>query len=145
MRKLRVPVYDFSVNFRCLCRLFLTVKWWTFVAGFGNFSMENWQVVAVGYGWNCKLAKTTQENNCRIPCLVHGEHSGQPVTQYYCLERHACKTSAHAQGLYFQNGGCECELHDKNTLFELKSNFISIQNFKAGNVKPPGMHWSKDF
>ena len=28
---------------------------------------------------------------------------------------------------------------------ELKSNFISIQNFKAGNVKPPGMHWSKDF
>ena len=27
-------------------------------------------------------------------------------------------------------------------VFELKSNFISIQNFKAGNVKPPGMHWS---
>ena len=30
-------------------------------------------------------------------------------------------------------------------VFELKSNFISIQNFKVGNVKPPGMHWSKDF
>ena len=30
-------------------------------------------------------------------------------------------------------------------VFEQKSNFISIQNFKAGNVKPPGMHWSKDF
>ena len=30
-------------------------------------------------------------------------------------------------------------------VFELKSNFISIQNFKAGNFKPPGMHWSKDF
>ena len=30
-------------------------------------------------------------------------------------------------------------------LFELKSHFISIQHFKAGNVKPPGMHWSKDF
>ena len=30
-------------------------------------------------------------------------------------------------------------------VFELKSNFISIQNFKAGNVKPPGMHQSKDF
>ena len=30
-------------------------------------------------------------------------------------------------------------------VFELKSNFISIQNFKAGIVKPPGMHWSKDF
>ena len=30
-------------------------------------------------------------------------------------------------------------------VFELKSNFISIQIFKAGNVKPPGMHWSKDF
>ena len=29
--------------------------------------------------------------------------------------------------------------------FELKSNFISIQNFKAGNVKPLGMHWCKDF
>ena len=29
--------------------------------------------------------------------------------------------------------------------FELKSNFIRIQNFKAGNVIPPGMHWSKDF
>ena len=33
----------------------------------------------------------------------------------------------------------------KMPVFELKSNFISIQNFKAGNVKPPGMHWSKDF
>ena len=33
----------------------------------------------------------------------------------------------------------------KTPFFELKSNFISIQNFKAGNVKPPGMHWSKDF
>ena len=30
-------------------------------------------------------------------------------------------------------------------VFEQKSNFIGIQNFKAGNVKPPGMHWSKDF
>ena len=30
-------------------------------------------------------------------------------------------------------------------VYELKSNFISIQNFKAGNVKPPGMHWRKDF
>ena len=59
--------------------------------------------------------------------------------------KHACKTSAHVQGLYFQNGGCECELHNKNAFFELKSNFISIRNFKAGNVKPPGMHWSKDF
>ena len=59
--------------------------------------------------------------------------------------QHMCKTSAHVQGLYFQIGGCECELHNKNAFFELKSNFISIQNFKAGNVKPPGMHWSKDF
>ena len=41
-------------------------------------------------------------------------------------EPHACKTSANAQGLYFQNSGCECELHDKNAFFELKSNFISI-------------------
>ena len=41
------------------------------------------------------------------------------------LHQHACKTSA--------------------PVFELKSNFISIQNFKAGNVKPPGMQWSKDF
>jgi len=47
--------------------------------------------------------------------------------------------------VYFQTGICECELHNKNAFFELKSNFISIQNFKAGNVKPPGMHWSKDF
>ena len=30
-------------------------------------------------------------------------------------------------------------------VFELKSNLISIQNFKAGNLKPPGMQWSKDF
>ena len=29
----------------------------------------------------------------------------------------ACKTSAHAQGLYFQNSGCECELHNKNAFF----------------------------
>ena len=28
--------------------------------------------------------------------------------------QHACKTSAHAQGLYFQIDGCECELHNKN-------------------------------
>ena len=33
----------------------------------------------------------------------------------------------------------------RTPFFELKSNFISIENFKAGNVKPPGMHWSKDF
>ena len=33
----------------------------------------------------------------------------------------------------------------RTPFFELKSNFISIQNFKAGNVEPPGMHWSKDF
>ena len=33
------------------------------------------------------------------------------------LEEHACKTSAHAQGLYFQIGGCECELHNKNASF----------------------------
>ena len=33
----------------------------------------------------------------------------------------------------------------RTPFFELKSNFISIQNFKAGNVKPPGMYWSKDF
>ena len=64
---------------------------------------------------------------------------------YPSIKQHACKTSAHAQGLHFQNSACECELHDKNAFFELKSNFISIQNFKAGNVKPPGMHWSKDF
>ena len=31
------------------------------------------------------------------------------------------------------------------SVFELKSNFISIQNFKAGNVKPPDVHCSKDF
>ena len=28
-------------------------------------------------------------------------------------------------------------------VFELKSNSISIQSLKAGNVKLPGMHWSK--
>ena len=32
-------------------------------------------------------------------------------------QQHACKTSAHAQGLYFQIGGCECELHNKNACF----------------------------
>ena len=33
----------------------------------------------------------------------------------------------------------------RTPFFELKSNFISIQNFKAGSVKPQGMYWSKDF
>ena len=33
------------------------------------------------------------------------------------VDQHACKTSAHAQGLYFQNLGCECELHNKNAFF----------------------------
>ena len=36
------------------------------------------------------------------------------------LSQHACKTSAHAQGLYFQNSGCECELHNKNAFFWAK-------------------------
>ena len=31
-----------------------------------------------------------------------------------------------ARSLFSQNSGCECELHDKNAFFELKSNFISI-------------------
>ena len=47
MRKLPVPVYDFSVNFRCMCRLFggrSGERSWRF---FRKFSMENWQVVAV--------------------------------------------------------------------------------------------------
>ena len=33
----------------------------------------------------------------------------------------------------------------RTPFFDLKSNFISIQNFKAGNVKPLGVHWSNDF
>ena len=33
------------------------------------------------------------------------------------VQKHARKTSAHAQGLYFQIGGCEWELHDKNACF----------------------------
>ena len=28
------------------------------------------------------------ENNCRIPCLVHGEHSGQPVTRLLLFRKH---------------------------------------------------------
>ena len=42
--------------------------------------MENWQVVAV-----VEIANL-QRPRKKIPCLVHGEHSGQPVTRYYCLE-----------------------------------------------------------
>ena len=34
--------------------------------------------------------------------------------------QHACKTSAHAQGLYFQIGSCECELLNKNARFWAK-------------------------
>ena len=30
----------------------------------------------------------------------------------------------------------------RTPFFELKSNFISIQNFKAGNVKPPGTRYA---
>ena len=45
----------------------------------------------------------------------------------------------------FKMAVANAKLTTRTPFFELKSNFICIQNFKAGNVKPPGMHWSKDF
>ena len=45
----------------------------------------------------------------------------------------------------FKSAVANANFTTRMPVFELKSNFISIQNFKAGNVKPPGMHWSKDF
>ena len=68
------------------------MKWWTFEATFwevvAKFSTVscNGELTSGCSHWKCKLAKTTQENNCRIPCLGHGERSGQPVTQYDCSE-----------------------------------------------------------
>ena len=47
--------------------------------------------------------------------------------------------------VYFKLAVANANFTTRMPVFELKSNFISIQNFKAGNVKPPGMHWSKDF
>ena len=70
---------------------------------------------------------------------------GQLSRLFSNCSKHACKTSAHAQGLYFQIGVANANFTTRMPVFELKSNFISIQIFKAGNVKPPGMHWSKDF
>ena len=32
------------------------------------------------------LQRPRKKNNCTIPCLVHREHSGQPVTRDYRLE-----------------------------------------------------------
>ena len=55
--------------------------------------------------------------------LDPGRPSGPPYLHSvysYANMKHACKTSAHAQGLYFQNGGCECELHNKNAFFWAK-------------------------
>ena len=66
----------------------------------------------------------------------------------YCCKpnnKHACKTSAHAQGLFFKLAVAYANFTTRMPVFKLKSNFISNQNFKARNVKPPGMHWSKDF
>ena len=45
----------------------------------------------------------------------------------------------------FKMAVANANLTTRTPFFELKSNFICIQNFKVGNVKPPGMHWSKDF
>ena len=54
--------------------------------------------------------KMQQINELMIKtALCYYIHSG--------LQRHACKTSAHAQGLYFQIGRCKCELHNKNVCF----------------------------
>ena len=41
------------------------------------------------------------------------------------IKQHACKTSAHGQGLYFQNSGCECELHNKNAFMWAKIELYS--------------------
>ena len=110
--------------------------------------------------WEKKLShEVGQDRNCshnraakhmKISCLSRKSSLNYSWCSWILPQairdiQHACKTSAHVQGLYFQIGGCECELHNKNACFWAKINFISIQNFKAGNVKPPGMHWSKDF
>ena len=46
-------------------------------------------------------------------------HAHAQSTPRCTRQQHACKTSAHAQDLYFQIGGCECELH-KNARFWAK-------------------------
>ena len=74
-----------------------------------------------------------------------GEKDSPAVNPKHSTELNTRAKRLRMRKVYFQIGDCECELHNKNACFELKSNFISIQNFKAGNVKPPGMHWSKDF
>ena len=48
---------------------------------------------------------------------LESETSKVSLGKFPTLYEHACKTSAHAQGLYFQIGGCECELHNKNACF----------------------------
>ena len=46
---------------------------------FGKFSIESWQVVVVVEIANLQRPR---KKITRIACLVHGEHSGQPVTRY---------------------------------------------------------------
>ena len=57
----------------------------------------------------------THQNLSLGMCL--GKPSCTRVPKTWRLCQHACKTSAHAQGLYSQIGGCECELHNKNACF----------------------------
>ena len=45
----------------------------------------------------------------------------------------------------FKMAVAKANFKTRTPFFELKSNFISIQNLEAENVKPPGMNWSKDF
>ena len=49
--------------------------------------------------------------------ITHWPKTRAIIGQRRTLREHACKTSAHVQGLYFQIGGCECELHNKNACF----------------------------
>ena len=68
--------------------------------------MENWQVVAVVEIAN--LQRPRKKNKCRIPCLVHGEHSGQPVTRYCCLE---VKYRTHVEAGFEVHAVCNLFIH----------------------------------
>ena len=97
--------------------------------------------------------KTLSDNPAKSGPLVPST-SGAKISHHHLSVRmvwyiYICNTRAKRVRMgkvsIFKIAVANANFTTRTPFFELKSNFISMQNFKAGNVKPPGMHWSKDF
>ena len=100
-------VFKFCVCFVCFVLL-------DFVSGNIEILWEQNSLFPSGPVIKCLIVIVTMHQCLFYPVLIHC------ITGWLYKNQHACKTSAHAQGLYFQIGGCQCELHNKNVCFWAK-------------------------